>query len=79
MKEDARYQNAEKRKQEVEDKMREKKARHQGQKLGAASGARQEEIDYMELKGIWTEVDRDECYSKTGRNLTVSASILSCT
>ena len=29
--------------------------------------ARQEEIDYMKLKGIWTEVDRDECHSKTGK------------
>ena len=26
---------------------------------------RQEDIDYMELKGIWAEVDRDDCYSKT--------------
>ena len=29
--------------------------------------ARQQEIEYMKLKGIWAEVDRDESYSKTGK------------
>ena len=38
IKEDARYQSAEKRKQEFEDRMREKKARHQARKHVAASG-----------------------------------------
>ena len=28
--------------------------------LSKVREARQEEIDYMKLKGIWTEVDRDE-------------------
>ena len=40
MKEDARHQNAEKRKQTFEDKMKKKKARHQaGKHGGAASGS----------------------------------------
>ena len=36
---DARYQNAEKRKHEFEDRMREKKARHQARKHAAALGS----------------------------------------
>ena len=175
MKEDARYQNSEKRKQEFEDRMREKTARYQARKHPAASGsgghgyrerrilsrykpqwiwttntqglirkreeeegttamqeadpggemtaelgtksdamnvaqqeqevlkhvaeifvgseadddgqsgwawddvhgkcldlsqvreARQQELEYMKLKGIWAKVDRDESYSKTGK------------
>ena len=35
--------------------------------LSKVREARQEEIEYMKLKGIWAEVDRDESYSKTGK------------
>ena len=35
--------------------------------LSKVREAPQEEIDYMKLKGIWTEVDKDDYYSKTGK------------
>ena len=35
--------------------------------LSKVREARQEKLDYMKLKGIWTELDRDECHSKTGK------------
>ena len=35
--------------------------------LSKVREARQEEIEYMKLKGIWADVDRDESSSKTGK------------